>query len=484
MSFPLLNGIPFLGGITLVQNARFFDGSQGAPSITFQNEPNMGFYRLGAGVTAYTCGGVASMLFQSGGTLAGAGVGSALILNTSGQINLTAYGTNQNIVLAASGAGIHVHTKSDDGLVNALAHFLNAGAVTAGRYNEILFGKSLVAGGAGSLGYKSDTATTANSRLFLCHYGASEDTGGINLTLGGSVLFGTTTDSSNGRLQLATHTTSAGGIGFGTDIWFHRSSANELVIGGTSRIGSYLGATATYSGWFSGTGGTGNGWYYDTSNNFKIQTNGTTALTLDASQNATFAGSVIAAATLAHSWNGRSQLSSGSDGSVELLTSAAAAGSNFSFGASGAATSARIFRKHTTGIANATATSVLTITIPNAAHAARLRIEIIGILGAGGAVGACEAAQSVYYDATIVRTTGVNAVATLSAVDGTAAANVAGATTCTTSAALSAVSGAVGAVNSFTLNVTISRAAGTSTNHTCHVLVHLLNSNASGITVA
>ena len=53
---------------------------------------------------------------------------------------------------------------------------------------------------------------------------------GTGLTIGttGNLLIGTTTDSSNGKLQLTTHTTSAGGIGFGTDVSLYRSGANTL----------------------------------------------------------------------------------------------------------------------------------------------------------------------------------------------------------------------------------------------------------------
>lgn len=44
----------------------------------------------------------------------------------------------------------------------------------------------------------------------------------------GSFLLGTTTDSANGKLQLATHTTSAGGIGFGTAISLYSPSSGVL----------------------------------------------------------------------------------------------------------------------------------------------------------------------------------------------------------------------------------------------------------------
>jgi hypothetical protein len=78
----------------------------------------------------------------------------------------------------------------------------------------------------------------------------------------------------------------------------------------------------------------------------------------------------------------------------------------------------------------------------------------------------------------------VNAVAVASTAYGSATSSVAGAATCTITAAVSAISGAVGASNTFTVDVTISRGSGSSTNHTCLALVELLNANATGITVA
>ncbi|NBW08429.1 MAG: hypothetical protein EBR82_10410 [Caulobacteraceae bacterium] len=50
----------------------------------------------------------------------------------------------------------------------------------------------------------------------------------LNSASGGDVLVGTTTNSGNGRIQLANHTTSAGGIGFGTDVSLFRSAAGTL----------------------------------------------------------------------------------------------------------------------------------------------------------------------------------------------------------------------------------------------------------------
>ena len=112
----------------------------------------------------------------------------------------------------------------------------------------------------------------------------------------GNVLIGTTTDSGNGKLQLATHTTSAGGIGFGTDTSWYRSQGGVLTLdtsanfqgfeakkNGTLNFNFYSNSSDTFIG-YKGTG------------SLTIQTlTGSPALTLDSSQNATFAGSVKAA---------------------------------------------------------------------------------------------------------------------------------------------------------------------------------------------
>jgi hypothetical protein len=140
--------------------------------------------------------------------------------------------------------------------------------------------------------------------------------------------------------------------------------------------------------------------------------------------------------------------------------------------------------KTVTAIADATATDVLTITVPNAAHVAQMSVCVTGVLGAGGAIGAGEAAATNCYVITLVRTAGVNAVATASSASGAAAAAVAGAATVTATAALSSVSGAVGASNSFTVKITITKSGGSSANHVAFVYARILNGNATGISIS
>ncbi len=150
----------------------------------------------------------------------------------------------------------------------------------------------------------------------------------------------------------------------------------------------------------------------------------------------------------------------------------------------GAVTSSQKVVKTTTAIANNTATDTVTITVPNAAHSASVRVTLAGSLGAGGAIGANEATGTVSYDIGVARTAGVNAVATISTAYGSGMANVAGAATITVTAGLSAVSGAVGAVNTLTVQVTIAHGSGSSTNHTCVTTAEVINANAAGITVS
>lgn len=154
-------------------------------------------------------------------------------------------------------------------------------------------------------------------------------------------------------------------------------------------------------------------------------------------------------------------------------------------GASGQATSRTEINKAVTAIADATATAVFTVTVPNAAHSASIRVRLAGSMGAGGAVGANESTQDAEYMINIARTAGVNAAATIGAVVGqAAAASVVGADNVAVTGTLSAIAGAVGVANTFTINVTITKSAGASAAHTCLAFAELLNANTAGVTIS
>jgi hypothetical protein len=126
----------------------------------------------------------------------------------------------------------------------------------------------------------------------------------MTLSTSGNLLLGTTTDSANGKLQLATHTTSAGGIGFGTDVSLFRAGTKLLNI--AAATANYLAIqpdASTYNFQISTSGSdaglrltrqTVADWDITAGSSFIIKKDGTTALTLDSSQNATFAGTVTA----------------------------------------------------------------------------------------------------------------------------------------------------------------------------------------------
>jgi hypothetical protein len=149
-----------------------------------------------------------------------------------------------------------------------------------------------------------------------------------------------------------------------------------------------------------------------------------------------------------------------------------------------AAISDTTITKAVAAIADNVATTVLTVTIPNAAHNAVLRVSAAGVIGAGGAIGAGEACASNSYDITFVRTAGVNAVADISTAYGVNAANVAGATTCTAALTVGSVGGAVDAANTFAIQITVVKNDGASDNHTAYLTASLLNKNAAGISIA
>lgn len=141
-------------------------------------------------------------------------------------------------------------------------------------------------------------------------------------------------------------------------------------------------------------------------------------------------------------------------------------------------------QKAVASIADNTATATFTVTVPNAAHSAMLKVTLVGSLGAGGAVGANEATGTISYDFAIARTAGVDTVVGASSAYGSSTAAVAGATTITVTAAASAMTGASSATQTFTINVTIAKGGGSSANHTCLCYGRLINANASGVTIS
>lgn len=147
----------------------------------------------------------------------------------------------------------------------------------------------------------------------------------------------------------------------------------------------------------------------------------------------------------------------------------------------GAAGSDTSFTKTVGSIANASATTILTISVPNASGGATVDLTLNCSLGAGGAVGAYEEVFTAYGQVVVSRTAGVAAVATAVSLSNTGSAHVSGGDSSGTLAySLASVTGGASATDSVPVQVTVSRGAGSSTNHSCAVSGNIVNAVGGG----
>lgn len=246
------------------------DGSAAAPAISFASATGLGFYKIAATELGLASAGVRIGDFYTASSGLGIqggsnGNGASMTLSHQGAITLTA-GTNtanQSITLTPSGNGL------------VLASLTGTGALALSRGSTNF--------------YLAPTSSGDESLQFITNGGTTIAT----FKTTPRFLFGTTVDSS-ALLQIGTNTTtSEGGMVFGTDNFWFRVSATETAHVGASGVVQHFLSSSSLMGMFTGAGGTGSGIFFNTSNAAIIQTNGTTAFTLDSSQNATFAGRII-----------------------------------------------------------------------------------------------------------------------------------------------------------------------------------------------
>jgi hypothetical protein len=261
----------------------FADGTAAAPSISFAADTDTGFYRVAANIIGVANNGSISMAFVAGGKIQGAGLDNELALAGNGSVSLRAGGTNQNITLTPSGAGEVVNqfatakaTLSETSAGFGYLHVLpTATALSTINYAVAGNGTDLYLG-------------APSGSIFLAIGGATR----IKLLPSGNLLLGTTTDS-GALLQIGTNTiTAAGGMVFGTDLFMYRTGARTLEIGGSGVTVLSLNNIGNAANTFTSTGSSlevfGN-------NTIVLKTGAsgaTTALTLDSSQGATFAGNI------------------------------------------------------------------------------------------------------------------------------------------------------------------------------------------------
>ena len=170
----------------------------------------------------------------------------------------------------------------------------------------------------------------------------------------------------------------------------------------------------------------------------------------------------------------------GDDADLTFSTDTLTATKSSVGGAAAAATSCLSLTKKITSIADNSATAILTVTIPNANHAAAIKLMM---LSSNGGTDAFESSRTATGHIVVARTTGANAVAAVSAIDDAAIATVSGGATHTLAYGVSAISGAVGAVNTFDITVTIDDSGNLGSNQLV-VLAELLNAEATGITIS
>ena len=231
---------------------------------------------------------------------------------TNGTRKLDAYSPTFGGNLTVSGNGLN--TFGGTGATNASILFgaNNVANAAAGylsisqrlNYGYALFGYNMT-GTSGSDTYTSPKNATGSAGVELIGgssgitrfiYSTAATTAGNALTVteaarfssGNLLLKSDGIDGGNGKLQLATHTTSAGGIGFGTSTSLFTDTARLVLVGGTTtrfRLLSTSGNAADFQ-FDNSELAIGN------SSSIRFYTTGGTALTLDTGQNATFAGTI------------------------------------------------------------------------------------------------------------------------------------------------------------------------------------------------
>lgn len=132
------------------------------------------------------------------------------------------------------------------------------------------------------------------------------------------------------------------------------------------------------------------------------------------------------------------------------------------------------------GIANNTATDVITVTVPNANHNGAIFLDVMAHLGTG--TDASESTRVATGVIAIARTTGAATVAVASTLAQAAIATVSGGGTLTLAYGVSAITGAAGATQTFTIQVTLV-VTGSVVDHRAVVFARSINSAAGGITM-
>jgi hypothetical protein len=198
----------------------------------------------------------------------------------------------------------------------------------------------------------------------------------------------------------------------------------------------------------------------------------------------TFLNKTIASPVFSGSFTGTYTLAGTPTLTSPTITNPVITGAKFQVAGAAGAGSVNTLCKALTGLADNTATDMFTVTIPNVAAAAYVRLTIGGMTGAGDAGGAGDALDSAIYTIGISRQVGVTSRAVISSKSVVGNSGSGATTTSTVTASVTAMTGAAGAQQTFTIQVKVARNAGASTNHVVVAEAQLANFLAAGITIS
>ena len=210
------------------------------------------------------------------------------LVSSSGTSSWSAYSAAHSVfpgstLLTAPGAGgLVLLATNATGPIDFYTNSSQVARLTAAR--NLLIGTTSETGltGAGGLKINSSTAGSSGAGALVVAGGLSAANGG------GTSYFG-------GKVNLNTHTTSTGGIGFGTDVSLFRLNENTLKVQPTGSSNPVLlYGDATNSGVFNALASFEAVYFDPTAHSLILATNGTTRVTIDSTGAATFAGAVSA----------------------------------------------------------------------------------------------------------------------------------------------------------------------------------------------